>query len=74
MSNNKDKEYEDLPVILMKTKTTLIDRQIVLYVDEETLELVKKHRKTDQVEKLENSEQVYLDNTSICFIVDKEVK
>lgn len=62
--------FEDLPVTLVKTKTTLILRQIVLYVDKETIELVKKHRQVNQREVINGVEQVYLDNSSICFILE----
>ena len=62
--------FEDLPVTLVKSKTTLILRQIVLYVDKETIELVKKHRRVNQREVIDSVEQVYLDNSSICFILE----
>jgi len=60
-------EANDIPVTLTSVKATLIQRQIVLYVDKETFEEIVRKRK-GTLEEVDSNRQFYMDIASICFI------
>ena len=60
-------EANDIPVTLTSLKATLIQRQIVLYVDKETFEeIIRKRNGT--LHQVNGKRQFYMDIASICFI------
>ncbi|MHA1614810.1 MAG: hypothetical protein ACTSYJ_08170 [Candidatus Thorarchaeota archaeon] len=60
-------KFPDVSITLTETNTTLIGRQIVLYVDKQTFEDIIRKRK-GTLEDTNGERQFYMDIASICFV------